>query len=177
MKISFLIMTMFLFLTSCQKPIPRAPIIRKSVAKVEPSIAINTKIKNRQKALFKEIIKKDSLSTYFSSKYGFWYKFDKKGNANYTPKKGDYIKYSISVFDINNHVIYAKQQQEYWVDKQDIIEGLEVGLKLMKLNDEVTFLLPSNVAYGFSGDQKKIAVNQPLIIKVKLSKINKNESN
>ena len=168
---------MFLFLTSCQKPIPRSPIIRKSVTKVESSIAINKNIRNSQKELFKEIIKKDSLSTYFSSKYGFWYKFDKKGNANYSPKKGDNLKFSISIFDINNHVIYAKQQREYWVDKQDIIEGLEVGLKLMKLNDEVTFLLPSNVAYGFSGDQHKITINQPLIIKVKLNKINKNESN
>ncbi|VAW22769.1 hypothetical protein MNBD_BACTEROID04-1927, partial [hydrothermal vent metagenome] len=41
-----------------------------------------------------------------------------------------------------------------------------------------TFLFPSHKVFGYLGDQKKIGVNQPLIYKVQLNKINrKNESN
>jgi len=177
MKNSFLIILIFLLVISCQKPVPRLPIIRKSVSEVETSIALNNKLKTEQEIIFKKILKKDSLSTYSSTNYGFWYKYDKKGNGTYTPKKGDELLYTFSVYNVDNQLIYDKKEAHYWVDKQNIIDGLEVGLKLMKQGDEVTFLFPSNIAYGYSGDQNKIAVNQPLIFKVQLNKINKNESN
>jgi gliding motility-associated peptidyl-prolyl isomerase len=176
MKSKLFIITILLFV-SCKKPIPRPPINEKPALKVSTSVKLNFKLKKEQENIFKNIIKKDSLHTYYTSKHGFWYKYDKIGKGNYFPKKGDKINYSIRIFDVQNHLIYDTQEKTYWVDKQDIINGLEVGLKLMKLNDEVTFLFPSNVAFGFSGDQHKIAVNQPIIIKVKLNKIKKNESN
>ena len=47
----------------------------------------------------------------------------------------------------------------------------------MNEGDVVTFLFLSHVAYGFIGDQNKIEINQQLIYKVQLLKINvKNES-
>jgi FKBP-type peptidyl-prolyl cis-trans isomerase len=42
----------------------------------------------------------------------------------------------------------------------------------MKEDEEVVFLFPSHAAFGYSGNQEKIGVNQPLIYKVKLNKIN-----
>ncbi|MCF6181964.1 gliding motility-associated peptidyl-prolyl isomerase GldI [Lutibacter sp.] len=177
MKSSFVFIIIFLLLISCQKPVPRLPIIQKSVSQVENTIAINNKLKTEQELIFKEIKKKDSLSNYYSSKYGFWYKYDIKGNTSYIPKKGDEILYTYKVYNAHNQLIYGLTKKKYWVDKENIIEGLQIGLKLMKQGDQITFLFPSNVAYGFSGDQNKIAVNQPLIFKVKLNKINKNESN
>jgi len=177
MKSSFLIIMTVLLVISCQKPIPRLPVVRKSVSEVETSIELNNKLKKEEELILKKVIKKDSLSTYYSSKYGFWYKYDTKGNGNYSPKKGDELLYTFSVYNVNNKLIYKEKEIHYWVDKQDIIDGLEIGLKLMKQGDEITFLFPSNVAYGYSGDQNKIAVNQPLIFKVKLNQINKNESN
>ena len=48
----------------------------------------------------------------------------------------------------------------------------------MHEKDEVTFLFPSHKVFGYLGDENKIGINQPLIYKVKLNKINKkNESN
>ena len=48
----------------------------------------------------------------------------------------------------------------------------------MNEGDEVTFLFPSHKLYGYIGDKNKIDINQPLIYKVQLIKINKkNESN
>ena len=43
----------------------------------------------------------------------------------------------------------------------------------MKEDEEVVFLFPSHAAFGYSGNQEKIGVNQPLIYKVKLNKINR----
>jgi gliding motility-associated peptidyl-prolyl isomerase len=166
-----------LLVMSCQKPIPRLPVVRKSVSEVETSIEINNKLKTAEELILKKVIKSDSFNTYYSSKYGFWYKYNSKGNGNYTPKKGDELLYTFSVYNVNNKLIYKEKKAHYWVNKQDIIDGLEIGLKLMKQGDEITFLFPSNVAYGYSGDQNKIGVNQPLIFKVKLNQINKNESN
>ena len=41
--------------------------------------------------------------------------------------------------------------------------GLRDGIKLMRKNEKVNFLFPSNMAYGYHGDDKKIGTNQPLI--------------
>ena len=55
---------------------------------------------------------------------------------------------------------------------------MQHGLKLMKEEEEVVFLFPSFTAFGYTGNQEKIGINQPLIYKVKLNKINReNESN
>ena len=44
--------------------------------------------------------------------------------------------------------------------------------------DVATFLFPSHKVYGYIGDDNKIEINQPLIYKVQIIKINKkNESN
>ncbi len=177
MKIRVFILILVLLSVACQKTKPRLPIRKKMVSQNETLITLNNKLKKEQELIFKRIIKKDSVSNYSASNHGFWYKYDKKGKDNDLPKKGDELIYIYSVYNIKNQLIYSKKEAHYWVDKQDVIDGLEVGLKLMKKGDEVTFLFPSNVAYGYSGDQNKIAVNQPLIFKVKLNKINKNESN
>jgi gliding motility-associated peptidyl-prolyl isomerase len=177
MKNKILIIILVTLSVACEKPKPRLPIIKKSVLQDKTIIALNNKIKVEQELLFKRIIKNDTLKTYSSSKHGFWYAYNFKGKGNYLPKKGDELIYVYSVYNVKNQLIYPKKEVHYWVDKQDVMDGLEVGLKLMKEGDEVTFLFPSNVAYGYSGDQNKIGINQPLIFKVKLNKINKNESN
>ena len=59
--------------------------------------------------------------------------------------------------------------QNYKVDKQNIMMGLRDGIKLMRKNEKVTFLFPSNMGYGYHGDNKRIGTNQPLICTVTLN--------
>ena len=47
----------------------------------------------------------------------------------------------------------------------------------MSEGDFATFLFPSHKVYGYLGDQKKIGINQPLIFKVQLNKINRKDEN
>lgn len=168
-------------MVSCFKPIPRKPVLRKTSAFLNESVILNKSMNASEENTFRALMEKDSLTDYLASPNGFWYTFNQKKSGSYLPKIGDQLYYTYTVFDINNNVIYSAEEvgeQTYIVDKQEIIEGLRNGLKLMAAGDVVTFLFPSHKAYGFKGDHNKIEINQPLIFKVKLIKINKkNESN
>lgn len=148
---------------------------------MEESVSFNKVLIEKEEELFKQIIAQDSLTTYFSSTNGFWYGYVSKSANAYLPTYGDQLFYTFEVFDVENSKIYSEEEiglQTYFVDQQSIIEGLRDGLKLMHEGDVVTFLFPSHKVFGYLGDEKKIGINQPLIYKVKLNKINKkNESN
>jgi len=148
---------------------------------MDESISFNKSLIEKEEAVFKAIIAKDSLSNYIASSNGFWYTYNYKSKKTYTPEFGDQLLYTFDVFDLKNNVIYSSQEkgmQTYTVDKQELIEGLRNGLKLMHEEDVVTFLFPSHKVYGYLGDENKIGINQSLIYKVQLIKINKkNESN
>jgi gliding motility-associated peptidyl-prolyl isomerase len=89
------------------------------------------------------------------------------------PVKGDEVVYTYEIRDVNDQILYTKEElgeRNYLVDRQELISGLQDGLKLMKEGEEVVFLFPSHKAYGYSGYQK-IAGNQPLIYTIELIKI------
>jgi len=181
MKHSIFLFIISLILFSCGKPIPRKPIVRKTTSFMKESISFNKSLIADEEKAFKIIMEQDSLSTYIASSNGFWYKFEQKNSMQYLPKFGDKLSYTYEVYNLDNTIIYTSEEigeQQYVVDQQEIIEGLRNGLKLMNQGDIVTFLFPSHKVFGYLGDQKKIRVNQPLIYKVQLNKINKkNESN
>lgn len=163
-------------MVSCANPIPRKPVLRKTSTFLKESVIFNKTMNESEEKAFVEFMEKDSLTEYLASPNGFWYTFNQKNADSYKPKGGDQIFYAYAVYDINNTVIYSAEEiggQTYIVDKQEIIEGLRNGLKLMGAGDEATFLFPSHKAYGYLGDDNKIEINQPLIYKVQLIKINK----
>ena len=60
------------------------------------------------------------------------------------------------------------------MDKEELFQGLREGLKLMKAGEEVTFIFPSQKAFGYYGDGNKIGTNVPLIVNVNLKTITQN---
>lgn len=181
MKYSALLFLSLLMLISCAKNVPRKPVVRKTSTSMKESISFNKSLIADEENIFKALMEQDSLSTYKTSSNGFWYKLDSINSNSDLPKFGDKLTYTYEVYDLNNAIIYSTDeigQLTYFVDQQEIIEGLRNGLKLMRENEIATFLFPSHKVFGYLGDQKKIAINQPLIYKVQLIKINKkNESN
>ena len=96
--------------------------------------------------------------------------------ATKLPVKGDEVTYAYEIKDVNNQILYTKEElgdRTYLVDREELISGLQDGLKLMKEGEEMVFLFPSYKAYGYSG-YKKIAGNQPLVYTVELKKIKRN---
>lgn len=169
-------------MVSCGNPVPRKPILRKTSTFLNESVKFNKTMNENEEKAFAAFMEKDSLTQYIASPNGFWYTFNQKKSNSYLPQFGDQVFYTFAVYNIDNTLIYSADEigeQTYIVDKQEIIEGLRNGLKLMGTGDVVTFLFPSHKVYGYIGDDKKIEINQPLIYKVQLIKINrkKNESN
>ncbi len=161
--------------------VPRKPVAIKSGTEIKRSIAINQKIKAIEEDEIQKIIQKDTLHQYLNSGNGFWYFYTKKDSlGTSTPRKGDWVNFSYNIKTLKGQTIYSKkalQPKDYRIDKEELIFGLREGLKLLKVNESATFLIPSHLAYGFYGDLEKIGANTPIISEVTLNSIRKNNNN
>ena len=162
----------------CTKLQPRKPINPK------PSTTIFAETAKEYRALNKieenkilEAIKKDTTNTYIQSSQGFWYTYVTKINDSLpNPKKGNEVVLSYNIKDLNDSILYSKEElgiKNYKVDEEDFISGLQKGIKLMKVGETITFVLPSYSAFGITGDGNKIGINKSIKSTVTLIKINK----
>ena len=163
-----------LVIVACAQPQPRKPVVKKTSTFLTESIERNKAINKAEEGVFRSIMDTDSINTYIASSNGFWYYYNKRDTVNTRlPVRGDEVIFDYQINNVNGELIYSKEElgeRNYLVDKQELITGLQDGLKLMKEGEEVTFLFPSHKAYGYSG-YKNITGNQPLIYKVKLKEI------
>ncbi len=159
---------------SCTAPAPRKPVVRKTSTFLTESIQRNKIINEVEEKALLDYMKNDSLNTYISSPNGFWYQYIVKDSLKTElPIKGDEVIYAYEIKDVNDVLLYGKEElgdRKYMVDREELISGLQDGLKLMKEGEEILFLFPSHKAYGYAG-YKKIAGNQPLVYTVTLKKI------
>ncbi|NQW37564.1 MAG: gliding motility-associated peptidyl-prolyl isomerase GldI [Flavobacteriales bacterium] len=164
-----------LMFVACNNPVPRYPVLKNGGNILTSSVAHNKQLVKLQDAAFKQIISENPNVHFINSKSGFWYSYlIQKEDDNARPQTGDDIEFTYQVADLENHLIYTKEDiglLRYRVDKEEIINGLQQGLKLIKEGEEVVFLFPSFMAYGVLGDRNKIKTNQPLIYTVYLKKI------
>ena len=73
-------------------------------------------------------------------------------------------------------ILYIKKQEKsYKIDKEDFIPALQDGIKLMKIGETITFVIPSYRAFGVTGDGNKIEVNQTIKSTVTLIDIKSNK--
>ncbi|MET2985423.1 gliding motility-associated peptidyl-prolyl isomerase GldI [Aureibaculum conchae] len=166
--------SLVVLLISCTTPQPRKPVVQKTSSFLQESIERNKIINKVEEKALKALMESDTSKNYISSESGFWYYYNTKNSeVSELPKTGDEVIFTYEIKDINNEVIYTKEElgeKNYLVDKQELITGLQDGLKLIKEGETVTFLFPSHKAYGYSGYQK-IKSNEPLICTVTLHKI------
>lgn len=150
----------------------RKPISQTSGSFMKKSIARNKKLVANEETQIETLIKSNPNVKYIASKKGYWYTYVTKNEIDsLTPKKGDVAFFDYEIKDLKGTVIYSELElrpQIYYVDKQNIMMGLRDGIKLMRKNEKVSFLFPSNMGYGYHGDEKKIGTNQPLICTVTL---------
>ena len=142
------------------------------------SIERNKILTKAENQLLQMKIEGDSLNSYLNSEQGFWYYYEKKDTLDApVPETGDQVVFNYEVRDLAERVIYSEEElgpQSYLVDKEELISGLQDGLKLMKEGERVIFLFPSYKAYGYTGSER-IEPNQPLVYKVELIKVNKSK--
>lgn len=180
MKNSFLII-FFLAFISCSQPEPRRPITASKTYTLASTSEAMKEIKKRDEAKIQNYIQKDSLHTYEVSSSGYWFRYIQKNEEETkTPQKGDVVEISYTITDLNNQLIYSKEElgiKEYKIDKEDFIPALQIGIKTMKVGETITFVIPSYNAFGVVGDENKIGINQSLISTVTLINIKENPEN
>lgn len=169
-----------LVLHSCKSPEPRLPESVKSGSFISESAQRNKVLNERERTAIESLIAKDSAETYIASDNGFWYYYNNKIEQDtIQPSFGDKVHFNYSVNNLNGASIYSSDElghQSYVIDKEELFTGLREGLKLMKPSETVTFIFPSQVAYGYYGDDKKIGTNVPLICEVTLNSITQNNN-
>jgi gliding motility-associated peptidyl-prolyl isomerase len=169
-----------LSLASCKAPEARKPITVKTGSFIDASVERNIKLNAQEKSSIAKVMEQQPEMDFIASKSGFWYYYNLKSEIDSlnTPDFGDIIDYNYNVKSLNGLLVYSKedlQTQRYVMDKQELFTGLREGLKLMKTGETVTFLFPSQKAYGYYGDQNKIGSNMPLICEVTVLAIKENQ--
>lgn len=181
MKYSLILILFSILITSCNSPEARRPETQKTGSFIKESVERNKKLIEVQQNRIKDIIKNNPENNYIASENGFWYYYQTKVEADsITPKFGDIVNFDYDVKDLNGNVIYTAEElktQNYAMDQQELFTGLREGLKLMKAGETVTFLFPSQQAYGYYGDEDKIGTNIPLVCKVTVNTITQNTKN
>ncbi len=171
---------MFVFV-GCKNPEARRPVSVKTGSFTNQSVQRNKKLNSEQQDRIQQIIKNNPGTNYIASQNGFWYYYNiKVEKDSITPNFGDIVNFNYDVKDFNDNTIYTKEElktQNYAMDQEEIFTGLREGLKLMKAGETITFLFPSDKAYGHYGDENKIGANIPLICKVTINTITQKETN
>ncbi len=77
------------------------------------------------------------MNNYSTSPNGFWYRYTTKESLGTKPPvKGDELTYTYEIKDVNNEILYTREElgdRTYLVDREELISGLQDGLKLMKV--------------------------------------------
>jgi gliding motility-associated peptidyl-prolyl isomerase len=159
---------------NCSQQQARRPITQTSNTFMKESVARNKVLIKGEEGKIDSIIKSNPKNQYIASKKGYWYFYEAKSTSNdtITPKKGDIAYFDYEIKDLKGNVIYSDVElkpQVYKVDKENIITGLQDGIKLMKKKEKITFLFPSHIAYGFRGDTKRISSSMPIVCTVTLN--------
>ncbi len=179
-RLLILTLAPILFL-GCKSPEARPPVSIKTGSFIDASVERNKKLNETERNKILELIEKDENSKYIASENGFWYSYDTKiEESNITPEFGDIVNFNYQVSDLNGNTIYSQDElktRDYAMDKEELFSGLREGLKLMKAGETVTFLFPSQKAFGYYGDTNKIGTNVPLKCNVTINSITQTETN
>lgn len=168
-----------ILLVACAEQEARKPIYRSNKKGLEQSIDRNKKINDQQQLLFEKVIEKDSLLKFNSSPVGYWYAFKEKTQASLRPERGDWVKFSYTIENLDGTIIYDEMELgtvDYLVDKEELLPALRYAVKDLSVGDIGVFLMPSFLGYGYQGDGEKIGINQPLRLTIQLKDLKKEAS-
>ncbi len=170
-----------MMVVACGEQEPRKPVQVKSGSFFKESVERSKRILELETRAIENVIQKDSLNEYITSKSGFWYTYEiKKDSTGYLPKSNDIILLTYNMMSMSGDTIYKVDDiglVEHAVDKSQLFPGLRNAVKLLRKGEKATFIFPSGQAYGYKGDNDKIGPNIPIKSSVHLLEIKKDSSN
>ena len=96
---------LLLLIYSCSEPLPRRPISNHTQSYMKASVNLNKKINIVEEEAIKYYMNQDTLSVYYNSQNGFWYKYLIKNNESIlTPSIGDEVEFEYEISDLLENV-------------------------------------------------------------------------
>lgn len=172
-NLTFIILASFILgaLNSCQDPEEKNPKIDEQ--KVE-KVILDVNKKN-------VIIEDQQIDDYLNRRNwkferlpsGLRYKFLQKGNGLQV-ESGDQVYLDCKINLIRGELVFQSDidgPRVFFVDQSEEISGLHEFVKHMHVGDVAKLVIPSYLAYGVTGDEKKIPARATLFMDVKLLRI------
>ena len=130
---------------SCTQLEPRAPINKKKAIFLNDSAQRNKKLFLEEEQRLQESAEQDSLLDFFRSERGYLYAYKMKASSELPlPKKGDLVRFQYQIEDLNQNIIYDKKSLgvvNYALDEEELLPALREGLRMMRPNEVVVFLI------------------------------------
>jgi len=101
---------------------------------------------------------------------GLRYMVTQKG-AGIMPQTEQRVKLNFNVKLLDGTLCYSSDSTgvyEFVVDKSSVETGLHEGVKYMHVGDKATMILPSHLAYGLIGDEKRIPPRASVLYELEL---------
>ncbi|MDQ1331993.1 MAG: hypothetical protein QG576_27 [Bacteroidota bacterium] len=102
------------------------------------------------------------------STVGIWYAISSEGTGNYfTDNDKVTMEYEVSLLDGSS--CYSSEDmgpKEVIVGKSSIEAGLNLGLRMLKPGGKAIFIIPPFLAFGLTGDGKKIPARAVIVYNI-----------
>lgn len=161
---------LMIFLLSCQqKETSFAPVGQQKHQKTDLQISMD---RNRELNAFeRQEIEKwiaKSGEKFYKMPLNYWVDID---DLDQRAKKSlsEKVSFAFYLYDFDEVLIYEKpiSFRDIPIEKTPKLQAVKDVMKYLKIGEEAMLLVPSVLAYGTYGDDKKIEHDIPLMIKIK----------
>ena len=163
--------SVFLVLFACNQEVPQ-----KSKKEILSQDTVDKRMMNANKILssneneqIEDFIKRYDWKMNVTGS-GLRYLIYQHGNGK-QPKKNSKVKINYRTSLLNGVTVYNSSfdgAKTFILGKAEVESGLEEGILLLKVGDKAKFIIPSHLAFGLLGDQKKIPRKATLVYDVEL---------
>jgi FKBP-type peptidyl-prolyl cis-trans isomerase FkpA len=130
----------------------------------------NKKLSHKESEIIDAYIENNNWKNTVRTGTGLRYIILEKGNGELARiNKIAKVNYKVSLLD--GTICYSSEtsgSKEFKIGEDDVEAGLHEGITYLQVGDKAKFLLPSHLAHGFTGDQRKIPSNSPIVYEIEL---------
>ncbi|HTF06026.1 MAG TPA: FKBP-type peptidyl-prolyl cis-trans isomerase [Bacteroidia bacterium] len=157
-----------LLVFSCEEEKPKA---KKDLTKEEAdrlSREMNAWDVDRQQDEIRQYIARNKWDMK-ETKSGVYYMLMSAGNGD-SAHVGQTAEVTYDIYLLDGTKCYSSgnEKKEFVIGEDYIESGLHEGIQLMRVGDQMRFILPSYLAHGLTGDQDKIPARSSVLYEVKL---------
>lgn len=169
MKI-ILIISILALAATCNDSDTRPPMTQEEID--ERLIEVNRQMMASEGTRIDEFVKdKDWPMSVSGTGLRYWIYEDMEGDL---VNKGSIVEISYALTLLDGTLVHRTEEEEtrsFKVEGSNVETGLHEALQLMSEGDKAKFILPSHLAHGLVGDQKKIPPKSSIIYDVNLIRI------